>query len=133
LKTLSPEAYQRSGEILEQYLAELELGRRPDLVRLTAEHLDLAEHLKFYAASLDFLQQAAATKVYAEAIEHQRWALARAPTMLRYREFLAQQYDNYGRVLRTQHRSEEAAQAAVELQKLRLDTAKADPGAVRQP
>ena len=78
-------------------------------------------------------QVVAATKVYAEAIEHQRWALAQAPTMLRFREFLAQQYDNYGRVLRTQHRTEEAAQAAVELQKLRPDTAKADPNADRQP
>ena len=59
LETLPPEAQQRLGEILERYLAELEAGRRPDLVRLAAEHPDLGEHLKLYAASLDFLQQAA--------------------------------------------------------------------------
>jgi serine/threonine protein kinase/Tfp pilus assembly protein PilF len=56
---LSPDERERLLQILEAYLAEREKGLLPDPDRLVAEHPELAEPLKAYLASLDFLHQAA--------------------------------------------------------------------------
>jgi eukaryotic-like serine/threonine-protein kinase len=60
LDALPPAAQQRLAELLEQCLAELEQGRQPDIERLTANEPALAEPLREYLGSLNFLQQAAA-------------------------------------------------------------------------
>jgi len=52
-----------------------------------------------------------AIAVYAQAIEHQRFALDHAPSVARFRQFLGQQYVNYSRVLRGQNRTAEAQEA----------------------
>ncbi|HUT92259.1 MAG TPA: serine/threonine-protein kinase [Thermoguttaceae bacterium] len=56
--SLSPESQQRLMDILETYLAEQEHGLLPDADQLIARHPDLAEPLKAYLSSLDFLHRA---------------------------------------------------------------------------
>lgn len=59
-ESLCPERQQQLASILEQYLADLEKGLRPDEKKILAEHPELAEALKPYFDGLDFLHQAAA-------------------------------------------------------------------------
>ncbi|MHC4403930.1 MAG: protein kinase domain-containing protein [Planctomycetota bacterium] len=54
-----------------------------------------------------------AVAVYQEAIEHQRFALAHAPEVARFRDFLGKHYGNLGRALRAVSRHDEAAEAAL--------------------
>lgn len=73
---------------------------------------DLGGILNNLAMTLEQLAQPdEAIAVYAQAIEHQRFALDHAPSVARFRQFLGQQYANYSRVLRGQHRTAEAEEA----------------------
>ena len=78
-----------------------------------------------------------ALTAYAESIRHQCFALERAPQVARFREFLAQQYDNYARLLRSRHRVAEAEAALAAGNKLRAargaDCQSAARGAGCQP
>lgn len=103
-------------------------GLLADLVRDDPQEVsyrsDLGGVLNNLAMILEHRGRAAeAAPLYAEAITHQRWACQRAPAVLRFREFLAQQYVNYGRALRVLNRNAEAAQAARELEELGVQTA----------
>ena len=59
LDALPPESQEELSRILEDYLADLERGVRRDPTELIAAHPDLAEPLKLYLDSLDFLHKAA--------------------------------------------------------------------------
>lgn len=54
-----PTADQRLAGLLEQCLVEMEQGRAPDVERLTVDQPELAEPLRTYLSSLDFLNRAA--------------------------------------------------------------------------
>ncbi len=58
--SLPPQAQKRLMDVLETYLVELEQGIPPDPDQLVARHPDLAEPLRAYLSSLDFLHRAAA-------------------------------------------------------------------------
>ena len=60
LDSLSPEDQQRLGEILESYLADLENGFSPKAEDIIEQYPDLAEPLRSYLSSLDFLHDATA-------------------------------------------------------------------------
>ena len=60
LDALPPVLQEELSRILEEYLADLEQGIRRDPGELIEKHPDLAEPLKLYLGSLDFLHNAAA-------------------------------------------------------------------------
>ncbi len=62
LDSLSPESQQRLAEVLEKYLNGLEQGAPPDVEELVGQYPDLAEPLREYLGSLDFVHQAAAAR-----------------------------------------------------------------------
>ncbi len=60
LDSLPREVQERLAEVLEGYLADLELGRVPDAEELIARHPDLAGPIRAHLASLDFVYRATA-------------------------------------------------------------------------
>ncbi|MBN2474358.1 MAG: serine/threonine protein kinase [Pirellulales bacterium] len=60
VESLAPHLQERLAQILEDYLVELEQGTVPDAESLIREHPDLAEPLRAYLQSLDYLRRAAA-------------------------------------------------------------------------
>lgn len=60
IDSLPPAQQERLAELLEKCLAEIEAGREPNVERLTAEEPALAQPLRDYLASLNFLHRAAA-------------------------------------------------------------------------
>ncbi len=59
IQGLTPDQQQRLAQVLDQYLLRLEAGEHSERGELIAQHPDLAEHLKKYLDSLQFLQTAA--------------------------------------------------------------------------
>ena len=59
-----------------------------------------------------------AVEAYKQAVAHQQLAVAKAPGIATYREYLSKHYFNYGRVLRQTGRFGDATQIALERRKL---------------
>jgi hypothetical protein len=67
LDALSPDEQQRLAEVLEDYLDDLEHGRKPDAEALIARHPELATAIQAYLTSLDFVYAATASMRIPEA------------------------------------------------------------------
>ncbi len=104
-------AFEHSRTILAQLTEDY-----PEEVRYRSS---LAGVLNNQAMALEHAGQiGSALTRYLTAIEHQRFAVERAPQQIQYREHLSKHYVNYGRALRKAARPLEAAQTARERREL---------------
>lgn len=93
------------------------LACQEPLVKQDPQNVDLQSGLGVMYNDLGILleeskRSAEAVKAYEQAV-HQQQALASAPAITRYRQFLSKHYFNYGRVLRQTGRPADAARAAL--------------------
>ncbi len=112
---------QRAGEAEDSFHEALRLQQ--ELVAEDAGDAETQSSLGGIYNNLGILLEGAgrlpaAAEQFQQAVAHQRTAFERAPSVVRYREFLSKHYFNQGRVLRQLKRGGEAASAAMERKKL---------------